>query len=139
MLFCGFWLRWFKKLSYYYGDKPVPECSYFTFIGQLRRECWRFVTYILVHLGHNHLLHWRQISIKTETNVLHLEGALMKHILEGMAPLRHLLNEETLFMSWRRYGTKEVNDWNLRSLAYDFQHVDANNCWNSSGNVSWNH
>ena len=40
--------------------------------------------------------------------VLHLAGALMEHFLEGSAPeqflqenvpLRHLLNEETLFMS----------------------------------------
>ena len=34
----------------------MPECSYFTFIGRLRRECWRFVTYIFVHLDHWHMI-----------------------------------------------------------------------------------
>ena len=40
----------------HHENKSVPECSYFTFIGQLRRECWRFVTYIFVHLDHWHMI-----------------------------------------------------------------------------------
>ena len=29
------------------------------------------------------------MSVKTQTEFLHLAGALMKHFLEGIAPLRH--------------------------------------------------
>ena len=36
--------------------------------------------------------------------------------LIGNISLRHLLNEETLFMSWRRSAIKVVNDWALRVL-----------------------
>ena len=41
----------------------------------------------IVNLGPNRLLHWRQISVKTLTEVLHLAGALMEHFLEVSAPL----------------------------------------------------
>ena len=42
----------------------------------------------------------------------------MEQFLQGNVPLRHLLNEETLFMSWRGSAIKEVNDWNLNVLMY---------------------
>ena len=35
----------------------------------------------------------------------------MEQFLQGNAPLWHLLNEETLFISWRRSDIKDVNDW----------------------------
>ena len=35
----------------------------------------------------------------------------MEHFLQGNVPLRHLLNEETLFMSRLKFAIKEVNDW----------------------------
>ena len=49
--------------------------------------CPGHVLYLLVSKGLNHLLHWTQISVKTWTEDLHLAGALMKHFLEGSAPL----------------------------------------------------
>ena len=39
----------------------------------------------------------------------------MEQFPQGNVPLRHLLNEETLFMSWRRSVIKEVNDFALRT------------------------
>ena len=58
---------------------------------------------------------------------MHLAGTIIEHFLQGSAllrlwseqflhenvPLKHLLNEETLFMSWQRSAIKEVNDWAL--------------------------
>ena len=35
----------------------------------------------------------------------------MEQFLQDKIPLRHLLYEETLFLSWRRSAIKEVNDW----------------------------
>ena len=34
-----------------------------------------------------------------------------KHFLQGNVPLRHLLNAKSLFMSWQRYASNEVNNW----------------------------
>ena len=34
----------------------------------------------------------------------------MEQFLQGNVPLRHLLNEETSFMSWQRSAIKELND-----------------------------
>ena len=39
--------------------------------------------------GPNHLLHWRQISIKTWTEFLHLAGALLEHFLEMIGLLQN--------------------------------------------------
>ena len=40
-------------------------------------------------------------------------NVLTEQFLQGNVPLRHLLKEETLFMSSWRSATKEVNDWSL--------------------------
>ena len=37
----------------------------------------------------------------------------MEQFLQGNDPLSRLLNEDTLFMSWRRSAIKQVNDWAL--------------------------
>ena len=42
----------------------------------------------------------------------------MEQFLQGNVTLRHLLNEETLFMSWRRSAIKEVNDWALSNWIF---------------------
>ena len=41
----------------------------------------------------------------------------MEQFLQGNVPLRHLLNEETLYMYWQRSAIIEVNDWALKNLA----------------------
>ena len=33
----------------------------------------------------------------------------------------HLLNEETMFMSWRRFAIKEINDWAQNDQKYILQ------------------
>ena len=40
-----------------------------------------------------------------------LTKTLTEHFLHENVSLRHLLNKETLFLSWRRSAIKEVNDW----------------------------
>ena len=38
----------------------------------------------------------------------------IEQVFQGIAPLKHLLNEDTLFMYfWRYYLMKEVNEWTL--------------------------
>ena len=39
--------------------------------------------------------------------------SLTEQFLQGNVPLRHLLNAETLFMSWQRITIQEENDWAL--------------------------
>ena len=40
----------------YYGGKTMSNCSYFTFIITLRSQCWRFISYMFVHLSYSHVL-----------------------------------------------------------------------------------
>ena len=40
----------------YYGGKTMSNCSYFTFIITLRSQCWRFISYMFVHLSYSHIL-----------------------------------------------------------------------------------
>ena len=57
----------------------------------------------------------------------------MEQFLQGNVPLRHLLYEETLLMSWRRSAIKEVNDCahNLKKNTYILKnfnsHLDCKN------------
>ena len=39
----------------YYGEKTMSTCSYFTFSGRLRSQCWRFISYMFVHGGYEHM------------------------------------------------------------------------------------
>ena len=50
---------------------------------------------------------------------------LMEQLLHGNVPLRHLLNEDTLFMSWWRSAIKEVNDKALKLQFYNFSYFYA--------------
>ena len=58
-------------------------------------------------------------QVNTEDNIcicysLHLgwcTNVLTEQFIQRNVPSRHLLNEETLFMSWWRSAIKEVNDW----------------------------
>ena len=43
---------------------------------------------------------------------------LTEQFLQGNVPLIFLLNEETLFMYWRRSAIKEVNNWALNFIYY---------------------
>ena len=51
----------------------------------------------------------------------------MEQFHQGNVPVRHLLNEETLFTSWWRFSIKEVNDWAL--LAFSFHNYVNNGKW----------
>ena len=53
----------------------------------------------------------------------------MEQFLQGNIPLRHLLNAETLFMSWRRSAIKDVNDWakNPLSSCRNYEFPNATN------------
>ena len=42
----------------------------------------------------------------------------MEQFLQGNVPLRHLLNEDTLFISWQRSAFNDVNDWTLGFTMY---------------------
>ena len=52
-------------------------------------------------------------------------GVLMEQFLEGNVPLRHLLNEKTLLMSWQRSAIKEVNDWDLNGIWHKEQNLGS--------------
>ena len=44
----------------------------------------------------------------------------MEQFLQRNVPLRRLLNEEILFVSWRRSSIKELNDWALRCMLFHY-------------------
>ena len=67
------------------------------------------------------LRHWfinpNEKSNKYKSSLLsQLTKSLTEHFLQGNNPLRHLLNEKLLIMSWRGSAFNEVNDWSLSSL-----------------------
>ena len=74
---------------------------------------------------------WRKCTINSEEKICicyfsHLgycSNVLTEKFLQGNVPLRHMLNEETLFMSWERYAIKEViliNLWDKIALFFRF-------------------
>ena len=74
---------------------------------------------ILIILEPNHLLHWKQISVKTCKENFTFEGVLLEYFLDGSnvlldkflqgnVLLRNLLKEETLFLHHR---SKWLRPW----------------------------
>ena len=47
----------------------------------------------------------------------------MEHFLQGNVSLRHLLNAKLPFMSCRRSGFNEVNDWSLKTQVYSKKNI----------------
>ena len=45
---------------------------------------------------------------------------LMEQFFQENVPLRHMINEEALIMSWGRSIIKEVNDWDLNRNIFHF-------------------
>ena len=74
--------------------------------------------------GPNHLLYWRQISMKAKTGICLLCMYLkIENFLKGSAPFstRHLLKvlNKNFCLFIQKSSIKEVNDWNLRVLVTD--------------------
>ena len=88
----------FKSKGWPEGLSPkVQNCKKVNIIIEL--ECWRLA-------GPKHLFLWRQISIKTSTEFLHLAKVLMELLLQGNVSLLHVLNATYIGISPLRPHTK---------------------------------